>query len=110
MQSDPRYDRQVRLFGDHGQEMLGKAKVAIVGLGGVGFLLAEYLARLGVGHFVLVDPDRVESTNLPRLVGATRWDAAPRIFEATSSGWRKALGRLLARCHRRSENACGWPV
>lgn len=96
MQFDPRYDRQVRLFGDRGQEMLRKAKVAIVGLGGVGSLLAEYLARLGVGHFVLIDPDRVESTNLPRLVGATGWDAAPRIFEATSMGWLKALGRRLA--------------
>ena len=96
-QPDPRYDRQVRLFGDRGQKILGKAKVAIVGLGGVGSLLAEYLGRLGVGHFVLIDPDRVESTNLPRLVGATRWDAAPRIFEATSAGWIKAVGRLLAR-------------
>ena len=97
MQSDPRYDRQVRLFGDRGQEILRKAKVAIVGLGGVGSMLAEYLGRLGVGHFVLVDPDRVESTNLPRLVGATRWDAAPRMFEAASTGWLKALGRRLAR-------------
>lgn len=97
VQSDPRYDRQVRLFGDRGQEMLRKAKVAIVGLGGVGSMLAEYLGRLGVGHFVLVDPDRVESTNLPRLVGATRWDAAPRMFEAASTGWPKALGRRLAR-------------
>ena len=96
-QSDPRYDRQVRLFGDRGQKILGKAKVAIVGLGGVGSLLAEYLGRLGVGHFVLVDPDRVEFTNLPRLVGTTRWDATPRIFEAASVGWFKAVGRLLAR-------------
>ena len=96
-QSDPRYDRQVRLFGNRGQKILGKAKVAIVGLGGVGSLLAEYLGRLGVEHFVLVDPDHVESTNLPRLVGATRWDAAPRMFEATSVGWLKAVGRLLAR-------------
>lgn len=96
-QPDPCYDRQVRLFGDRGQKILGKAKVAIVGLGGVGSLLAEYLGRLGVGHFVLIDPDRVESTNLPRLVGATRWDAAPRIFEAASVGWIKAVGGLLAR-------------
>ena len=97
LQLDPCYDRQVRLFGDRGQEILGKAKVAIVGLGGVGSLLAEYLGRLGVGRFVLVDPDRVESTNLPRLVGATRWDAAPRRLEASSVGWLKELGRLLAR-------------
>lgn len=96
-QPDLRYDRQTRLFGVRGQKILGEAKVAIVGLGGVGSLLAEYLGRLGVGHFVLIDSDRVESTNLPRLVGATRWDAAPRMFDATSVGWLKAVGRLLAR-------------
>ena len=75
---DLQYDRQVRLFGDRGQEILSNAKVAIVGLGGVGSLLSEYLGRLGVGRFVLVDPDRVERTNLPRLVGACNWDVLLR--------------------------------
>lgn len=95
--TDPSYDRQVRLFGDRGQDVLDKAKVAIVGLGGVGSLLAEILARLGVGNFVLVDPDRAESTNLPRLIGATRWDIAPRFLEETSWNWLRPIQRLLAR-------------
>lgn len=73
--SDPRYDRQVRLFGDRGQHILSRAKVAIIGLGGAGSLLAEIVGRLGVGRFVIIDPDRVDWTNLPRLVGASRWDA-----------------------------------
>ncbi len=73
--SDPTYDRQARLFGDAGQAILRGTKVGIIGLGGVGMLLAEYLGRLGVGHFVLIDPDRVAQSNLPRLPGATRWDA-----------------------------------
>jgi hypothetical protein len=69
------FDRQVRLFGQTGQAIIGDAKVAIIGLGGVGSLLAQYLAHLGVRNFVLIDPDRIEAINLPRVVGATRWDA-----------------------------------
>ena len=69
------YDRQSRLFGDRGQELLRGTRVGIVGLGGAGSVLAELLGRLGVGDFVLADPDRVEETNLPRLIGARRRDA-----------------------------------
>jgi hypothetical protein len=90
---NPDYDRQVRLFGDAGQAILANAKVAIIGLGGVGSLLAQYLAHLGVGHFVLIDPDRIEGTNLPRVVGATRWDA--RTF-FTRKPWPKWLRRFAA--------------
>ena len=71
----PAYDRQIRMFGASGQATLGKSKVAVVGLGGAGSLIAEYLARLGVGHMVLIDPDSIEKTNLSRVVGATSVDA-----------------------------------
>ena len=70
----PEYDRQVRMFGALGQQLLHASKIGVVGLGGVGSLVAEYLARLGVGHLVLVDPDEIESTNLSRVVGATPVD------------------------------------
>lgn len=70
-----RFERQSRMFGDAGQATLAKARVAIVGTGGAGMLLVEYLARLGVGQLVLIDPDRVDLTNLPRLPGARRRDA-----------------------------------
>ena len=43
--------------------------------GGAGSVLAELLGRLGVGEFVLADPERAEDTNLPRLIGARRRDA-----------------------------------
>ena len=69
------YDRQSRLFGDAGQELLRRTRVGIVGLGGAGSVLAELLGRLGVGEFVLADPDRAEDTNLPRLIAARRRDA-----------------------------------
>ena len=69
------YDRQSRLFGDAGQELLRRTRVGIVGLGGAGSVLAELLGRLGVGEFMLADPDRADETNLPRLIGARRSDA-----------------------------------
>jgi molybdopterin/thiamine biosynthesis adenylyltransferase len=68
--SDARHDRQVRLFGERGQQTFGRMRVAVVGLGGVGSLIVELLARLGVGHLVLIDRDTVDATNLPRLVAA----------------------------------------
>ena len=85
---DPQYDRQVRLFGDSGQEILSAQKVAIIGAGGAGSLINEYLARLGVGHLVVVDFDRLDSTNFPRVVGARPGDLNPwpRLLQ---------LGRLL---------------
>ena len=73
--ADETWDRQARWFGDRGQELLGRLKVAVVGLGGVGMPLITMLARLGVGTIVGIDPDRVERVNLPRLPEATRWDA-----------------------------------
>lgn len=72
------YDRQIRMFGAAGQEELARCCVGIIGLGGIGSLVSEYLARLGVGHFVLVDDDHVEASNLSRVIGATDYDAKSR--------------------------------
>lgn len=94
--SDPTYDRQARLFGDAGQRLLRSTKVAVIGAGGVGMLLVEYLARLGVGHLVVIDPDRVEVTNLPRLPGARRSDAWMLFQSDRWPNWLRELGRRTA--------------
>ncbi|TAN15149.1 MAG: ThiF family adenylyltransferase, partial [Rhizobiaceae bacterium] len=83
----PVYDRQTRIFGDAGQLVLAGTKVAIIGLGGVGSLVAEYLARLGVGAFVLIDPDRLDPTNLPRVVGARRADVWWSLSSPATPAW-----------------------
>lgn len=70
----PTYDRQVRWFGDRGQALLSTLKVGVIGAGGVGLPLVTMLARIGVGTLVVIDPDRVDPTNLPRL-DARRIDA-----------------------------------
>jgi len=73
---DDVFDRQVRLFGSEGQLRLSRSRVAVIGVGGIGSLVAEFLARLGVGNFILIDPDALEPSNLSRVVGATLADAA----------------------------------
>ena len=79
--SNAEHDRQVRMFGVAGQHILQSSKVAVVGLGGVGSLVTEYLARLGVGNLVLIDSDEIESSNLSRVVGANRVDVEAGQFK-----------------------------
>ena len=70
-----RLDRQ-SFLGSESTTILDRSRVAIVGLGGGGSHVVQQLAHLGLGEYVLVDPDVVEATNLNRLVGATDEDAA----------------------------------
>lgn len=93
--ADPIFDRHARLFGDLGQEILSNLKIGIIGLGGGGSLINEWLSRLGIGHIVAVDFDRVELSNLPRIVGATAWDAMAWLATRRSA-WLRQLGKHLA--------------
>jgi tRNA A37 threonylcarbamoyladenosine dehydratase len=94
---DARYDRQTLLYGHAGQAILGTTKVVVVGVGGVGMLLVQLLARLGVGHIVVIDPDKVERSNLPRLPEATRLDAMEYLDRDGMPTVLRRLGRRLAR-------------
>lgn len=67
---EARHSRQLPLLGAGTQEALSKARVAVIGVGGLGSFVALELAYLGVGHLTLIDPDRVEPSNLNRLIGA----------------------------------------
>ena len=70
-QIDDIFARQ-KVFGDGVQQQLGQIKVALIGCGGIGAVFAEQLARLGVKHWLLIDPDRLETVNLNRMPGATQ--------------------------------------
>lgn len=63
-----RFSRQILLpeVEETGQVKLHLAKVVIIGVGGLGTLVAEYLAAAGIGKITLVDHDTVELSNLPR--------------------------------------------
>jgi adenylyltransferase/sulfurtransferase len=55
-------------FAGEGQSALSRARVAIVGVGGLGCPVAQYLAAAGVGALTLIDSDSVSITNLHRQV------------------------------------------
>jgi molybdopterin/thiamine biosynthesis adenylyltransferase/proteasome lid subunit RPN8/RPN11 len=88
-----RFERQVRALGVEGQAELSALRVGIVGLGGIGSVVAQQLAFLGLRDFILIDPDRLDTTNLNRVVGAghpdigaLKTDVAARMLTSMSEG------------------------
>ena len=65
-----RYNRQIMIpaVGEDGQKRLGKAKIFIAGLGGLGSVSAYYLAAAGVGYLKIIDRDHVGLENLNRQI------------------------------------------
>lgn len=83
-----RYSRHLLLkeVGVKGQKRLKAAKVLIVGLGGLGAPLAQYLAAAGVGTIGLMDFDEVEESNLQRqVIHGTRDIGRPKVASAKDS-------------------------
>lgn len=66
--------RTVSAWGEEKQRDLARLRIGIVGVGSVGALVSEALARQGVEDILLIDFDRVERHNLDRLVHATARD------------------------------------
>lgn len=62
--------RTALLLGARRMECLRRARVLVVGLGGVGAYAAEMLVRAGVGHLVLMDADTVQPSNINRQLCA----------------------------------------
>jgi adenylyltransferase/sulfurtransferase len=81
MDAAGRYARQVAYFGRESQDRLSRSRVAVVGCGATGSLVAELLARAGVGRLTLIDRDFVEATNLHRGL----------LFDTSDVGMPKAL-------------------
>lgn len=66
-----RFSRTESLLGTEAMNKLSLSHVAIFGIGGVGGYVAEALARCGVGHFDLIDNDKVCMSNINRQIIAT---------------------------------------
>lgn len=65
-----RYNRQIMIpeIGEEGQQKIRKAKVLLIGVGGLGSPIATYLTGAGIGKLGIVDDDVVDITNLHRQV------------------------------------------
>lgn len=80
-----RFDRQSFLGADS-ESVLNAATIGFVGLGGGGSHLVQQASHLGIGGYVMVDPDYITDTNTNRLIGGTLADVAramPKIQIAT---------------------------
>ncbi|MCH1541973.1 MAG: molybdopterin-synthase adenylyltransferase MoeB [Alphaproteobacteria bacterium] len=86
-----RYQRHIVLkeIGGAGQQKLKAARVLIIGMGGLGHPVAQYLAAAGVGTLGLVDDDTVDMSNLQRqilfteaVLGAPKTDAVAQALGA----------------------------
>jgi adenylyltransferase/sulfurtransferase len=95
MTASSRYARHITLpdVGRDGQARIEASSMLVVGLGGLGCPLAQYLAGSGVGRLVLNDFDRVDESNLPRQilfgeadVGSLKVEAAKTALLRLNSG------------------------
>lgn len=66
--------RTMDTWGEARQRDIARLRIGLVGLGSVGCLVAEALVRMGIENLVLIDPDRVETHNLNRLLYADEDD------------------------------------
>jgi molybdopterin/thiamine biosynthesis adenylyltransferase len=86
---DARYSRQLLFspIGVEGQRRLIRSRVAIVGMGALGTVLANHMVRAGIGYVRLIDRDFVEMSNLQRQMLYDEEDAqqmAPKAIAAAN--------------------------
>lgn len=65
------FERNAHAYDIQSQAKLYEATVVVIGCGGGGGVIAELLARTGIGRLVLIDGDIYEESNLNRQIGAT---------------------------------------
>ncbi|MEM6903488.1 MAG: HesA/MoeB/ThiF family protein, partial [Pseudomonadota bacterium] len=97
-----RYARHLVLpeLGGAGQQRLAAARVAIVGVGGLGNAAAQYIAAAGIGGLTLIDDDTVDLSNLQRQVLFTEADLdRPKVQVAATR-----LRALNSQCEIEQQN------
>ena len=74
---DDRFARHMPLFGSEGQQRIREARVAVIGVGGIGSHVVQQLAFIGVRNFFLVEPEELDDTNRNRFIGSRHDDPVP---------------------------------
>ena len=114
-----RYSRQIALpdLGVEGQQRLARARVLLIGAGGLGSPAALYLASAGVGTLGIIDPDDVELSNLHRQIlhgvadiGRPKVDSAQARLNATNPHVRVVAMRERFASDNALALANGWDV
>ena len=100
----PILKRTIDTWGAQAQQDLGRLRVGVVGLGSVGCMVAEALARIGVSDVVLIDADRVEAHNLDRLLYAGIDDVGVHKVELVA----RHLKRSATAAEFRADARIGW--
>ena len=76
------FDRSVRALGLESMRAIARAqKISIIGVGGLGSIVAEHLIHMGFSSLNLIDFDKLEVTNMNRIVGATYQDALDGVLK-----------------------------
>lgn len=81
--------RTIDSWGNECQQNIARLKIGVVGLGSVGCIVAESLARIGVSDMVLIDDDKVEEHNLDRLLYGTKKNIGMHKVEIAKRAIRK---------------------
>ncbi len=85
-----RQKRTVDSWGEDKQRTLEGLRIGVIGLGSVGSIVAEGLARIGIREMVLIDHDVVEEHNLDRLLNASVQDIGRPKTDVAAAALRKA--------------------
>lgn len=67
---DQRFGAMAKVYGDAAAALLPQLHICVVGIGGVGSWSVEALARAGVGHITIIDPDDIAESNTNRQLHA----------------------------------------
>lgn len=98
--------RTISAWGKKSQEDLSRLRIGIVGLGSVGSVVAEILARTGIANIVLVDFDGVEEKNLDRLTGVFPEDIGKSKVSAIGIAIKRSATAPLVRVEEVEHSIC----
>jgi ThiF family protein len=102
-QPSERLKRTIGVWGRKGQADLARLRIGIVGLGSVGSIVSEELARMGVENVALIDFDVIEELNLDRVLNASEGTIGDLKVKVAADAFRRHSNAL--RPHAREIDA-----